>query len=86
MNAVIQAPHYQPAAEFTRWLELNKRALIRRWWECTNALRAAGEQLGVQADEVEFDAFCRAQFDVSRAAVDYDFDADTVRGSSGEPL
>lgn len=69
--AVLEAPVYQPAAEYAAWRELNKRALIARWWECTTALIQAGEQLGVEADQVEFDGFCRSQYDLagSRGAV-----------------
>lgn len=64
-TTILESPSYQPAAEYAAWRELNNRALIRRWWECTTALMQAGEKLGVQADDVEFEGFCRSQFDLA---------------------
>jgi hypothetical protein len=67
--AVLVRPVYNNAEAFSfpRWFEINKRELIRWWWDCDMAVRAAGGPAAAADDD--FDYFARAQWDIARAGV-----------------
>lgn len=61
---VLTRPVYDNAAvhSFPQWLEDNRRALIRWWWDCDLALRLVGAPTPAPEGE-DFEQFCRCQHD-----------------------